>query len=418
MAEDSQAARPGRPPRVIGRYRIEARLGRGGFGEVFAARPVAGTDALAIKLLHPELCHAPDAVARFRREAELLARVEHPGIIRVHEVGVVDDGRPYLVMDRLEGRDLEAHLGEHKQLSIEAAIAILAPLADALETAHAAGVIHRDIKPSNVFLDRRGGGRVVLLDFGIAKLLEPGAGSLTGSMVAIGTPTCMAPEQILGGEITPRTDVYGLASLAFHLVTGEPPFRDPSPTIQQQLHLHARRPRPSARATLPIAIDAPIVRGLDREPRRRQAGPRAFVADLRAAVHTAVVEPPSGRVVAACVHVGAREPGAPVDDAGVAALEEALERVVAALVASGLEVVSDGGDLVLATARDADVRALARACAGPVAAAAAGVAVAVLLHVGTEVDTLAWLPDPLPAGVWASSAALGADEEPRWQRLA
>jgi eukaryotic-like serine/threonine-protein kinase len=404
---------------AIGGYRVERLLGRGGFGDVYAAQPVAGDDALAIKVLHAELCHTPEAVARFRREAELMARLDHPSIVAIRELGTLADGRPFLVMDRLDGVDLEVMLAERGHLPLDEALAILEALAGALDAAHAAGVIHRDVKPSNVFLDRRTPNRVVLLDFGVAKLLDPAAGSLTGSLVAIGTPTCMAPEQIVGGEITARTDVYGLANLAFHLIAGEPAFRDPSPTVLQQLHLHARRPRPSSRAALPVAIDAPIVRGMDRDPRRRQPSPGAFVAELGAAIRAVSAVPPSGEVIAAAVHVKARAPAeraGTLDDELLDSLEGVLDALVAGLVEDGLTVVSDSGDLVLLAVARGDVRALAAASADRLAAIGPGVVATVALHVGEDVDTLAWLPDDLGAGVWASARALGRPGD-GWERI-
>jgi hypothetical protein len=412
---------PGRqsaaPPTTIGRYRVGTLLGRGGFGDVYAVRPQRGTHSLAIKVLHAELCQTPEAIARFRREAELMGRLVHPNIVEIRELGTLPDGRPFLVMERLEGRDLEAHLAERGHLPVDEALAILEPLASALEAAHAAGVIHRDVKPSNVYLDNRDGGRVVLLDFGVAKLLDPAAGSLTGSLVTIGTPACMAPEQIVGGEITARTDVYGLASLAFHMVTGAPPFRDPSPTVLQQLHLHARRPRPSSRAAVPVALDASIVRGLDRDPARRQPGPAAFVDEVRAAVRTTVTDAPTGRLIAAAVHVAARGPGE-IDDATVTSLEAALDHVVAGLVAGGMTVISDSGDLVVLAVETADLRVLAEASAERIAAAPTGALASVHFHVGKDIDALTWLPDELREGVWMSAAALGADADaPRWQRI-
>jgi serine/threonine-protein kinase len=399
-------------PRTIGGYVVERLLGRGGFGEVYAARPTSGDDELAIKVMHADLCQTPDAVARFRREAELMSRLDHPSIVAIRELGALPDGRPFMVMDRLDGVDLEAVLAERGHLPAHEALAILDALAGALEAAHAAGVIHRDVKPSNVFLDRSG--RVVLLDFGVAKLLDPATGSLTGSLVAIGTPTCMAPEQIVGGEITPRTDVYGLANLAFHVLAGEPPFRDSSPTVLQQLHLHARRPRPSSRGALPVALDAPIVRGMDRDPRRRQASPGAFVAELRAAIRTVSAAPPAGQVIAAAVHVAARraEPsGAGIDDATLAELETALDALVAGLVNDGMNIVSDSGDLVVLATDTGDVAALSAAAADRIAATARGVQASVWFHVGEDIDALAWLPEHMPEGVWASHRALGTPGE-------
>jgi eukaryotic-like serine/threonine-protein kinase len=378
------------PGTIVAGYRVGERIGAGGFGDVYAAAALDGDGApLAIKVLRAELCQTPEALARFRREAEMLARVAHPGIVAIREVGACDDGRPFLVMDRLAGGDLDARLAARGRMTLAEALAVLEPLADALEAAHAAGVIHRDLKPSNVFLTDAGG--VVLLDFGVAKLLDPAAGSLTGSLVAVGTPSCMAPEQIAGGVITARTDVYGLASLAFQLVTGAPVFHDASPTVMQQLALYARRPRPSSKVAVPAAVDAAIVRGLDRDPARRHAGVRALVDELRAAIHAAPAAAPAGVVLAVAVHA----------TGDLVAVETALDHAVAQLRAAGFAVVVDGGDLVvLATdaARAPEAAALAAACSA--AAVTAGATLSLVFHVGAVADdTLAWLPDPIPPGI-------------------
>jgi len=265
----------------LGAYALEAIIAEGGFGSVFRA---AGgpRGAAAVKLLHAELAGSPEALARFAREVKVLRRVRHPGIAEVLEVGRADDGRPWFAMELLDGVDLEAHVAARGRLTPSAALAILGPICDALACAHDAGVIHRDIKASNVFL--AADGRVVLLDFGIAKLSDPGiGGGLTLSRQALGTPSAMAPEQVAGREATERTDVYALGALLFHMLVGEPPFADSSPTVMQYLHCHARRPRPSARASLPVAIDDIVTTAMSIEADRRYGGARELLSACRAA---------------------------------------------------------------------------------------------------------------------------------------
>src|SRR6185503_7424125 len=157
--------------------------------------------------------------------------------------GRADDGRPWFAMELLDGVDLETHIAARGRLTPGEVLTVLGPICDALACAHDAGVIHRDIKASNVFL--AADGRVVLLDFGIAKLSDPGIGAgLTLSRQSLGTPSAMAPEQVAGREASERTDVYALGALLYHMLVGEPPFADSSPTVMQYLHCHARRPRP------------------------------------------------------------------------------------------------------------------------------------------------------------------------------
>jgi serine/threonine protein kinase len=264
----------------LGDFTLEAIIAEGGFGTVFRA---AGgpRGAAAVKLLHAELAGSPEALARFAREVDVLDRVRHPGIVEVLAVGRADDGRPWFAMELLGGRDLYAHIAERGRLTPAESLAILAPICEALAAAHDAGVIHRDVKASNVFL---AADRVVLLDFGIAKLNDAAVGGgLTMSRQAIGSPSAMAPEQIAGGAASERSDVYGLGALLYHMLVGEPPFADSSPTVMQYLHCHARRPRPSARAALPAAVDEVVTTAMSIEVERRQAGPRELLAACRSA---------------------------------------------------------------------------------------------------------------------------------------
>ena len=266
----------------LGPFSLEEVIAEGGFGTVFrAAGGPRGT--AAVKLLHAELAGSPEALARFAREIDVLGRVRHPGIVEVLEVGRADDGRPWFAMELLAGVDLDSHITRGGRLTPGAALAILAPVCDALAGAHDAGVIHRDLKASNVFLARDG--RVVLLDFGIAKLSDPVlGGGLTLSRQALGTPSAMAPEQVAGRAASERTDVYGLGALLYHMLVGEPPFADSSASVMQYLHCHARRPRPSARAALPAAIDDVVTTAMSIEADRRHAGPRELLAACRAAL--------------------------------------------------------------------------------------------------------------------------------------
>jgi len=266
----------------LGDYDIEAIIAEGGFGTVYRARG-GPRGAAAVKVLHAELAGTPEALARFQREVDVLGRVRHPGLVEVLGVGRADDGRPWYAMELLDGRDLEAHIAARGRLTPADCLAVLTPVVSALAAAHDAGVVHRDIKASNVFL--AAGDRVLLLDFGIARLTDPAAGAgLTLSRQALGTPSAMAPEQIAGRPATPRTDVYGLGALLYHMLTGAPPFAEGTATVMQYLHCHARRPRPSAGAPLPAAIDDVVALAMSVDPDARYAGPRELLGACRAAL--------------------------------------------------------------------------------------------------------------------------------------
>jgi serine/threonine protein kinase len=259
----------------IAQYRIERELATGGFGIVYAATGPAG-ERVAIKVLLAEHVGSR-AVERFEREIAIVKRLAHPGIVAVLATGRLPDGRPYCVMPLLDGHDLGAEL-ERGPVPLERAIAIVAGVSDALAVAHAAHIVHRDIKPTNVFVCADG--RVVVLDFGIAKLLaDDDAARLTMSRQTVGSQGAMAPEQLAAGAVDERTDVYALGVLAYHVICGEPPFVGDGAA---QLHRFARRPRPSARGA-PSALDPVITRAMAIRPAERYAGAAEFAEALRAA---------------------------------------------------------------------------------------------------------------------------------------
>ncbi|HUS64920.1 MAG TPA: serine/threonine-protein kinase [Kofleriaceae bacterium] len=269
---------------TLGPNLLEAVIADGGFGTVYRARNAGDGTGVAIKVLNAELAGSREALSRFEREVDVLRRVRHPGIVEISAVGRAEDGRPWFAMELLDGCDLERHIARRGRLTPAECLAVLAPVCDALGAAHDAGVIHRDVKASNVFLGA--GGRVVLLDFGIAKLNDAGASGpgLTLSRQAIGSPSAMAPEQIAGRQVTARTDVYALGALLYHMLIGEPPFADATPTVMQYLHCHARRPRPSARVTVAPELDDIVSTAMSIDPEPRHAGPRELLAACRAAL--------------------------------------------------------------------------------------------------------------------------------------
>ena len=219
-------------PREFGDYELLDEIGRGGMGIVYRARQKSLNRTVALKMiLRGDLASAGD-LARFRAEAESAAKVLHPHIVPVYEVGEVD-GRPYFSMKMIEGTTLAKRLADGPLPSRQAA-EMLVPICRAIADAHRQGVLHRDLKPSNILIDREG--RTFVTDFGLAKRIAPTdgdaslSGSLTQSGAIIGTPGYMAPEQAAGqrGDVSPGTDVYALGAILYAMLTGRPPFQAPS----------------------------------------------------------------------------------------------------------------------------------------------------------------------------------------------
>ena len=285
------SASPPEPGDAFAGHVIEAEIGRGGMGVVYRARNVALDRTRAIKVVAPGLSADPAFAARFRREARLAASVEHPNVVTVHHAGD-EDGLLYIVMRYVDGVDL-ARLLEGGPLRPDRALAILRPVADALDAAHAGGLVHRDVKPANVLVeDHAAGERVYLTDFGISRPLAPTRSSgetattaLTGGGQVIGTADYVSPEAIEGGEVDARSDVYSLACLAYHLLAGRPPFARDSELAT--LIAHAKAERPAATALnpgLPRATDAALRRGMAIDPEQRPGSAAAFVEGLAGAL--------------------------------------------------------------------------------------------------------------------------------------
>jgi serine/threonine-protein kinase len=352
--EEAQPAGDEAPTRV-GAYRLDAVIGRGGFGVVYSAvHLVRGTPA-AFKIMHAELASSAHVVPRFEREVEAVQRIRHPGVIEIFEHGRLADGRPYFAMELLSGVSLDAHLAARGRLSADEVLAIFEPLCAAVAAAHERAIVHRDIKASNVFLAEEGGRRrVVLLDFGVAKLLDAEGPGLTASRQVVGTLAWMAPEQILGTAVGPQTDVYALGVLAYRALTGEMPFSGRSPLAAQQMHLYAEVRPPSACAPVSPAFDDVLARALAKSPAGRQPSAAAFFDELRAAGRRpASAEPRPALVVFVELRVDPQALEAPGEHL-LSDLERVLPAAAAALAPLGLAVAMETGtSLLLARARPA-----------------------------------------------------------------
>src|SRR5688572_17887910 len=218
------------PGITVAGYVVETMSARGGFATVYRARAAATGEIVALKLLHPELSTSSTLVRRFRQEAEALNLIAHRNIVKIFEVGEFTPGRPFLAMEWIHGHTLEAELRRRGTFSADEVLGIMEDLCAGLAAAHDAGVVHRDLKASNVMIVPRGHWfDLKIVDLGIAKLVDNEASGakqgLTTTGTVIGTPHCMAPEQVLGQQVDQRTDIYALGVLTYFLLTGRYPFQ-------------------------------------------------------------------------------------------------------------------------------------------------------------------------------------------------
>jgi hypothetical protein len=261
-------------------YALEERVGAGGMGVVYRAHDVRLKRWVALKLVAPRLARDERFRERFLRETEAAASLEHPNVVPVHDAGEVD-GQLYLAMRFVEGRDLRALLREDAPLAPARAIAIAAQVASALDAAHERGLVHRDVKPSNVLLDVQE--HVYLADFGVAGRFADGVPSPDAG--SLGTPAYVAPEQVEGGAVDGRADVYSLACLLYECLTGEPPFVRDSPLAVVWAHLEEQPPRASERnPALPAALDAVLARAMAKSAEERYATCGELVGEAAAAL--------------------------------------------------------------------------------------------------------------------------------------
>ncbi|HHH31263.1 MAG TPA: serine/threonine protein kinase, partial [Polyangiaceae bacterium] len=267
-------------------------LAEGSMGAVYAATLIAadslteGQTEVAIKVLHPRHLREGQYLERFVREAKVAARLESPHAVRVLDVGMLDGGVPYFVMERLHGVDLQHHLEQVGTLSLTRARNYLLQACDALAEAHAMGVVHRDLKLANLFLAREEDGRdrIKVIDFGVSKLLRPidEDGQATATTVVVGTPAFMAPEQMRSSKVDVRADVWALGVTLFWLVTGARPFEGDSIVKIYESILRGPSPMASLRPEVPPALEDLVRRCLQWNPDERLASVEDFAAELRA----------------------------------------------------------------------------------------------------------------------------------------
>ncbi len=289
----------------IGSYRVGEVLGEGGMGTVYAAQqsdPIIRR--VALKVVKAGM-GTRQVVARFAAERQALAAMNHPNIAHIHDAGATPEGHPYFVMELVDGVPI-SEFCDARGLDVRQRLELLLPVCDAVQHAHHKGLVHRDLKPGNVLVtDARDGPQPKVIDFGIAKAIgssDPGGPDLTFGQAAVGTPSYMSPEQVAGGPVDTRADVYALGALLYRLLTGVPPFElgDSGMAEVERVIRVETPPTPSARVAsgaAPPASDSPardalrrqlrgeldwiVMKALDKDPERRYPTPSALADDIR-----------------------------------------------------------------------------------------------------------------------------------------
>jgi serine/threonine protein kinase len=276
------------------KYRIDAQIGMGGMATVYRATRLLIGDTVAVKILHAEQFRDAVAPERFRREAQAAARLKHPNAVTIYDFGVADDGLVYLVMELVEGQSLRKLIKEQGPLMPSAAAEILTQACGALQEAHDQQVVHRDIKPDNIIVAMTPTGvRVKVLDFGIARLRDVSSlANLTQTGSVMGTPQYMSPEQCLGEELDGRSDIYSLGIVLYEMLAGVVPFN--SPTSLAVVVQHVNTVPASLRilnVSIPPAIEAVVMRALEKRREARPQTAAALAAEFSAAASGTMTAP-------------------------------------------------------------------------------------------------------------------------------
>jgi serine/threonine-protein kinase len=275
----------GEPPgpdltgRTVGDFLIHRRLGQGGMGQVYLAEQLSLKRKVALKVLRPDLASQENSLARFRAEAEAVAKATHANIVQVYYVGEVD-GLPYMALEYVEGKNLREYLAKKGPPELPLALSIMRQVAAALVRAGDLGIVHRDIKPDNILLTRKG--EVKVADFGLSRVAAgEGALHLTQSGVTMGTPLYMAPEQAEGKPTDCRTDIYSFGVTCYHMLAGEPPYRGATAVEVALQHITGKvPPLGEARPDLPPGVCAVVHRMMARNPKDRYQTARDLLRDI------------------------------------------------------------------------------------------------------------------------------------------
>jgi len=297
VSEDSPQATLPRPGETVaGKYAIVRVIGDGGMGIVYEATHLRLRRRVALKMLFPHAT-SPDTVARFEREARAAARLHHRNVAAVLDVDTTPEGLPYLVMEFLEGHDLEAELQARGAMPIDEAVGYVRQACEAMTEAHAAGIVHRDLKPSNLFLTADKQGWVLkVLDFGISKTTDDGDARLTTTEVSVGTPLYMSPEQVRSARnVDERTDIWSLGIILYELLAGRAPFLGSPTAVAAAIVADPTPPIVEFRQDIPEDLQETIYRALAKDPAERFANVMELgraLAPFGAAVPAAVASEP------------------------------------------------------------------------------------------------------------------------------
>ena len=255
-------------------------IGEGGMGLVWEAEQVSLSRMVALKLIRAELAADPDFRTRFQKEARVAASIDHPNVVTVFDSGEVD-GKLFISMALIEGPSVRELIAAEGSVKPKRAVAILAQAAAGLDAAHAAGLVHRDVKPSNILLSIKHD-RALITDFGIAKARDASRSTNTG--VVIGTPLYVAPEQIQGGTVDARSDVYSLGVVFYEMLAGLPPFEKETVVATMWAHLNEAPPQASAVKGVPSSVDQVIAKAMAKDPSERYATPSELARAAVAAI--------------------------------------------------------------------------------------------------------------------------------------
>ncbi len=285
----------------LGRYLVQEQIGRGGMARVYRALDTSLQRTVALKVLAPQLAVDPEFARRFEREAQVAANLRHPNIVTIFDVGE-HNGLRYIAMEYVRGRTLHAIIEERGALGLGAAVAIVGPVAAALDYAHSQGAVHRDVKPQNVMIDTDG--RVLLTDFGIAQAPDGGDNRgerLTRTGIFMGTPEYISPEQASAQRVDGRSDLYSLGIATYEIITGMVPFSGTTPQLIVAHAQNAPPPPSSVDPDQPPELDRVLAKILAKRPESRFADGRTFVEELRQVARSYGIMVPQAPELAALV---------------------------------------------------------------------------------------------------------------------
>lgn len=350
-----------------GAYQLVGCIGQGGMGAVYEAHHLRLQKRVAVKLMNRTMAKSGEALARFHREASVASRIGHPHLVNVMDFGASDHGEPYLVMEFLEGEDLDRRIRRAGRVPLATAVEITRQVASALGVVHAKGIVHRDLKPANVFLVQVPGEPdfVKVLDFGVSKMKTAGT-KLTADCNAVGTPKYMSPEQASASndEVDHRADQWALACIAWEMLSGSAPFdaADVNALFYQLINFPPA-PLSASAPELPAAVENVLLRALSKRPADRYPSVREFARALQAAAlgtwseltpmpFACVQSELARQLVADAIPGGVLVEGRPQDGSAPAAKPRG-RRLGLATVGLAVGLLVSGAGLLLANARTA-----------------------------------------------------------------